>query len=859
MQEPLPEVDPLPPSGVRSRSPGERGDAAARDAAPERVTGEPGSDWSLAGIAARRARPHGAATMAIVDRLAGGDPPLRPAAPQPPPEIAGLADLVEVGRGGMGVVYRARETRLGRVVAVKVLSTATALSPDGRRRAEREADALRRIAHPNIVQIHYLTDVAGMPAIVMEWIDGPALDVFVGEGSMPMHEAVAIVADLARGVAAVHAGGIIHRDIKPANVLLAPPTGGGRPIPKLIDFGLARPDGDTGPALTRASVAVGTPSFMAPEQTGLDPSLGPAGAPTDIHGLGGILYWLLSGRAPHDGRTAAESLLRAVKGEPPPLASHVVRLPDDLGTIVGKCLERRPERRYRSAGELVDDLERFLDRRPIFARPAGPLERLLKWARRRPAIAALTACSAVAVLALVAGVAYHVHSLRAANVAVTASRDKAIAAQALARRSFDRLTDATAERFLARGEALDDADRQHLRRIGEQYRNWELDPDIADGLRFRAAGHQRLSRIFSRLHWTDDALEAVRAAIASLDELAARGSMTVEDEATRLTLLRSERGLLAVLGRTEEAMANARDVIERLTAHASDAPCFGSHLALAWSDLGTVESQIGRHDDALEHQGLGVELFDRMLAEAPDDTGLLELSLPVLYNAAISPSLRDEAGQRVHLEKLVARSEAGLSRGDGDRREIGRGALLGWTALAMLDMRQDRPTEAIEKIGRRSELAESLSAEMPESDHFRGEVIAAACQASRCLAALGRPGAAEADLAEAVELATQAVTDEPAVFARTRVLAEAIEAQAAMFSATGRPDRAKEANRRLLAALAPWTDGPRAVEEMRVAAERVKAAIERLDCAAKPGRSDEASEKTASPAAAARKPSPSAD
>lgn len=842
MQEPSPDIDPLRSSRVRFRSPGERDEVAAGGTASENVTGVSGSDWSFAGIAARRGRPHGAATMAIVDRLAGGDPATRPAAPQPAPEIAGLTDLVEVGRGGMGVVYRAREIRLGRSVAVKILSTATALSPDGRRRADREANALTRIAHPNIVQIHYLADVAGMPAIVMEWIDGPALDVFVGEGSMPMREAVAIVADLARGVAALHAGGIIHRDIKPANVLLAPPTGGGRPIPKLIDLGLARPNEDAGPALTRDSVAVGTPSFMAPEQTGLDPSLGPAGVPTDIHGLGGLLYWLLSGRAPHEGRTAAESLLRAVKGEPSPLASRVVRLPSDLGTIVGKCLQRRPERRYCSAGELVDDLERFLDRRPILARPAGPAERLLKWARRRPAIAALTACSAAAMLALVGGVAYHLHRLRAATVAVTASRDKAIEAQALARRSFDRLTDATAERFLARGEALDDTDRDHLRQIGDQYRSWPIDPDIADGLRFRAAGHQRLSRIFTRLHWTEDALESVRAAIASLDELAASGSMTADDEATRLTLLRSERGLLSVMGRTDEAMANARDAIDRLTDHA--APRFGSHLALAWSDLGTVESQTGRHDEALAHQRLGVELFDRMLADAPDHTGLLELSLPVLYNAAISPSLRDETAQRVLFEKLVARSEAGLARGHGDRLEIGRGALLGLTALALLDMHQDRPAEAIEKIGRRSQLAESLLAEMPESDHFRGEVIAAACQASRVLAALGRPGAAEADLEKAVALATRAVSDEPAVFARTRVLAEAIETQAAMFSVTGRPDRAKEAYRRLLTALAPWTDGPRAVEEMRVAAERVKVAMDCLDFAGKPGRPDDASEET---------------
>ncbi len=790
--------------------------------------------WSLFDLVARRARPPGTETMQIVDRLAASEPAVHPAPAQPTPEIAGLTDLLQVGRGGMGVVYRARETRLGRLVAVKVLATSAAMSPDGLRRAEREANLLTRITHPNIVQILYLVEAAGAPAIVMEWIDGPALDEKFGGGTMPTRDAVAIVADLARGVAALHAGGIVHRDIKPANVLLAPTATGGRPFAKLIDFGLARPDGETGPALTRDSVAVGTPSFMAPEQTGLDPTLGPAGIATDIHGLGGILYWLISGKAPHEGRTTAETLFRAVRGETPPLAAVVPRAPVDLGTIVGKCLERRPERRYRSAAELVDDLERFLDHRPILARPAGPAERILKWARRRPAIAGLAACAATAMVSLVGGVAYHVHRLRAANVAVTASRDEAIEAQALARRSFERLTDTTAERFLARGAALDDADRDHLRRIRDQYRDWPLEPDRATGLRFRAAGLERLSRIFQRLHRMEDALESVRAAIGSLDELATVGSMTETDVADRLALVRTERGLLAGTGRIDEAIAGTRAAIDALSEQPSDDPSVRRQIALAWSDLGTLESQSGRHEDALDHQRFGVALFERMFAESPDDPELLELYVPILYNAAISPSLGDEAERRTLFERLVARSEEGLSRGDRARLELGRGALLGLTAIATLDMRQERTDDAVETVRRRALLAAALFAEMPDSDHFRGEVIAAACQEAECLRALGRAGDAEGHLREAVDLATRAADDQPAVIARTRVLAEAIKAQAEMFLATGRPAEALGAYRRLLAALAPWTEGPRAVEEMRVTAEGVRGAIERLAPADRP-------------------------
>ena len=260
------------------------------------------SAWSVATKAQNGRRAPTDADRAILDRLAA----YGPEDAVPPPVIEGLSDLVEVGRGGMGVVYRAKEARLGRTVAVKVLHRRSSKEGESLARAEREARLLTKIAHPNVVGILYVTDVDRAPAIVMEWIEGPSLETRAEEGPIPSREAVSIVAAVARGLVAVHAGGVIHRDIKPPNVLLARASDAGGFTPKLVDFGLAMPHGDTEDRVTRASMAVGTPSFMAPEQTGLDPALGPVGPAADVHALGGVLYWLLCGKKPHEGRTTAE-------------------------------------------------------------------------------------------------------------------------------------------------------------------------------------------------------------------------------------------------------------------------------------------------------------------------------------------------------------------------------------------------------------------------------------------------------------------------------------------------------------------------------------------------------------------------
>jgi serine/threonine-protein kinase len=283
----------------------------------------------------------------------------------------------------MGVVYRARHLRLNRPVALKMLLAGAYAEPAERERLQREAQAVAALGHPNIVQVHDVGDVEGRPYFTMELVEGGDLAEQIRGVPQPARQAAALVATLAEAIQAAHQSGIVHRDLKPGNILL---TRDG--TPKVTDFGLARRL-EVGGGLTLTGVPVGTPSYMAPEQVrGERRATGPA---TDVYALGAILYELLTGRPPFRAESGAATLQQVLTDEPVAPARLNPRVPRDLTTICLKCLSKEPQRRYASAAALAEDLHRFLRGEPIAARPAGLLERLARWARRRPAAAALLA------------------------------------------------------------------------------------------------------------------------------------------------------------------------------------------------------------------------------------------------------------------------------------------------------------------------------------------------------------------------------------------------------------------------------------------------------------------------------------
>ncbi|MDG3007795.1 serine/threonine-protein kinase [Paludisphaera mucosa] len=332
-------------------------------------------------------------------------------------ELAGV-----LGRGGMGVVYQARQISLNRRVALKMIRADEFASDDERRRFQNEAEAVALLDHPNIVPIYEVGEHQGRRYFSMKLIEGEGLDRRLAAFRRDPSAAARLAATAAEAVHHAHQRGVLHRDLKPANILLDE-----RGAPYVTDFGLARRLG-AGPDLTQSGAILGTPGYMAPEQAG-----GRRAAVTtasDVYGLGTVIYAMLAGRAPFIGSTAMETIEQVRNRPPEPPSRHNPDTPRDLEVICLKCLEKDPRRRYGSAQALADDLRRWIAGEPISARPVAAPARFGLWCRRQPALAGLSAALATAVVAGVAGVAW---KWREAERAGAESRRAADIAQAINR------------------------------------------------------------------------------------------------------------------------------------------------------------------------------------------------------------------------------------------------------------------------------------------------------------------------------------------------------------------------------------------------------------------------------------------
>ena len=307
--------------------------------------------------------------------------------------------LEEIARGGMGVVYKARQIKLNRLVAVKVLLSGPLASAADLQRFRAEAEAVANLQHPNIVAIHEVGEHASQPFFSMDYVVGTCLSELVREHPLPAPRAADYVKTIAEAIQYAHERGVLHRDLKPANVLI---DRAGQP--RIIDFGLAKRLGSDpqlstiNDPLTLTGQVLGSPNFIPPEQAA--GKRGAIGRHSDIYALGAILYHLLTARPPFVAATAHETVHQVLNTEPVAPRALNPTVPRDLETICLKCLEKEPHRRYRTAQELADELWRFLRGEPIQARPVGPLGRSWRWCRRNPRLAVLAATVVVLVLSL---------------------------------------------------------------------------------------------------------------------------------------------------------------------------------------------------------------------------------------------------------------------------------------------------------------------------------------------------------------------------------------------------------------------------------------------------------------------------
>jgi len=364
--------------------------------------------------------PHGQPTAAVL----GQDPSATPGASEPT-RVRYFGDyeiLREIARGGMGVVFQARQVSLNRTVALKMILAGQLANDTDVKRFYSEAEAAANLDHPGIVPIYEVGQHEGQHYFSMGFVEGQSLSRYLAAGPLPAREAAELIRRVSEAIEYAHQHGVIHRDLKPANILLDQSGN-----PRVTDFGLAKKvEGDSG--LTGSDQIIGTPSYMPPEQAG--GKRGEVGAAADVYALGATLYALLTGRPPFQAATAMDTVIQVVSDEPVPPRRLNASIPRDLETICLKCLQKGQSRRYASASDLAADLGRYLAGEPIMARPVTRSERAVKWARRKPAIAALVGLVALVTALGLGGVLWQWRAAVQARNEAQAREQDALRAQA---------------------------------------------------------------------------------------------------------------------------------------------------------------------------------------------------------------------------------------------------------------------------------------------------------------------------------------------------------------------------------------------------------------------------------------------
>lgn len=538
---------------------------------------------------------------------------------EPPPEVPGYELLEELGRGGMAVVFRARQLKPQRLVALKILHHPTSGDASWVARFRTEAEAVAQLEHPNIVRMYEVGEAQRVSYLALEFVDGGNLAARLQGQTQEPRWTAEMIATLARAMQFAHQRGVIHRDLKPANILLQVPADAMPVVPKITDFGLAKRLDDDGQQ-TRTGDILGTPSYMAPEQaTGVTRNIGPA---CDVHALGVILYEMLTGRQPYRGADVMETLRLVATADPIPPRRLDANIPRDLETICLKCLEKRPRQRYASAAELAAELQRFLNNETIRTRPAGALEKTYKWSQRHPATALALAVVFFVPLLIAIGLLSHNARISQELARTAQQRNRAEANLLETQESIDHLL-----REIQTGQLSNLPRSAPVRR---EMLEWAI--GLCQQLRVQNPDNARLQLQSIRATRQTADLQRLLGRFAEAEEdygQAIRQLSLLVDEQPRepplvreLAAAHNNAGLLAEqMGRTavaEKAYRRALDLWLRLGEAAPSDDVQQAHAATL-SNLGRLLVQFGRTTDAEQCFEKAIELQASLVKEKPDD------------------------------------------------------------------------------------------------------------------------------------------------------------------------------------------------------------------------------------------------
>jgi serine/threonine protein kinase/tetratricopeptide (TPR) repeat protein len=555
------------------------------------------------------------------------------------PNVHGYELLEIVGFGGMGIVYKAIQCSLQRVVALKMVDDGLRGRAEQLARFRTESLAVARLSHPNIVQIHEVGEHDGRPYLALEFMEGGSLDRRFGEGPMPVRAAVELVEKLAQAAHYAHTKGVVHRDLKPGNILVAADG-----TLKISDFGLAKYgqpgsmewEDDPVGYHTRTGQVLGTPRYMAPEQAeGRSRDVGPA---TDVYALGVILYEALTGRPPFLAASLFEVLEQIRSQEPTPLRRLRTSIPRDLDTICLFCLQKDPRRRYASAALLADDLRRFLDGVPIQARPVSMSERSLKWIRRKPAVAALMGMTLLSIAGAMVVTANHNAALRKQVRRAEAEESRADHNYRQAQKTIQDMLNTLDARRLADTPQLKEL-RQDQMQAAVAFFQGVLSAleDPQAGLRQDAARvHQATADIQIRLGQVENARVNADHALRFYQQLAEEDPQNNEIRGALADCYRT-LGNLEGPGQAARALNYFRqaDAIYReLTQDPSVSTIWRDRMARNLNQWAALNQSMGESENAVEHYREALAIHQSLLQEDPENRQRKFAVAQVLVNLA---------------------------------------------------------------------------------------------------------------------------------------------------------------------------------------------------------------------------------
>jgi serine/threonine-protein kinase len=798
--------------------------------------------------------------------------PLRTAVrgPQAPRAFGDYEDLEEIGQGGMGVVYKARQRSLNRLVALKMMRAGSSALPAEVQRFRQEAELVAHLDHPHIVPIHDVGECEGRLYFSMKLIEGGSLAQTLGRGPWAVdrtdqpRRAAQLLATVARAVHYAHQRGILHRDLKPANILV---DAGEQP--HVTDFGLAKrvpglgwEPGET--VLSHSGELVGTPSYMAPEQaSGRREAVTTA---TDVHGLGATLYALLTGRPPFRAETPLDTLNQVRSQEPEKPSRINPRVDRDLETICLKCLEKEPQRRYGSAEALAEDLERWLEGEPIQARSVTRRERVWRWCRRNPVVASLTAAVVLLLVVTVVGLSVSTVQTKKAYTAEAKQRRRADKHFREAREAVDQMLSRVGEKRLAdipqmtavRRELLEEAlafyerfvqeesddptarqdlGKAHLRigvlqndlgrqdKAREAFQNGQavfeqLTTDFPD----RADYWLDLARCYEGPAWEglDDPVEGERAhrrALAIRERLASEHPTEpgyLNDLAQNYNSLAFQLERIAKFDDAEQAYRRAVDIAETLHAHHADVADYRKTLAGALAGLGQRLLDAGRYTEAEPLLRRALMFQQELTKEFPRDFGYRE-TLGYWYwhlGKLLEKTGSAHDAEEAYKSALAIQDQLAVDF-PGLPANRAQAAIVRARSLGPLLYSRSRFSEAEQAYRQALDTYQKLAAEFPSGFMYKlarvnlGETYG---NLGEMLLQIGRRDEAKQAYAQEEAITRKAAEDFPDVAVNRNNLAECLHKQGELLQIDGRLPEAEQMFLRSLAVqekvVAEWPTEP---------------------------------------------------